>query len=140
MKILCFSSDKYIIYLNKYYCKNIKDNIESYLSKIFIRLKQIYNIEVHSIFNVKCYINDIYGAILEIEKEYDPFSIYTKKTNANIKYYDTKMLYEIDDYFISDKVYMYDNKYYIDAVDNINIIEHIKNIIYGNNVNDIIDN
>ena len=146
MKILCINKDKYVIYLNKYFYKCNKDNISEILSKIFINLKKLYSLEVHSIFNIKCYTNEYYGTILEIEKEYDPFSLYTKKTNANIKFYnDSKFLFEIEDYFTKDKIksniYIYNNKYYLEILeDYTKIAEYVNNILYGNKVNDIIGN
>jgi len=136
MKIDFVNNDKFVIYLNKYYYTFDKNTIEECLTKVLKRLKKIYNIEVYSTFNVDCYINDNYGIILVIKREYDPFSMYSKKTNLNIKFYDKSLfLYEVEDYFIKDKIdcnmYIYKNKIYIDTKDVFNIIEHINNIIYG---------
>ena len=88
---------------------------------------------------MECYINDNYGVILVIEREYDPFNLYSKKTDLNVKFYDNSLfLYEIDDYSVKNKldntdVYIYNNKIYIDIKDNdvINIIEYTKNILFG---------
>lgn len=139
MKTEIVNNDKFIIYLNKSYYTFDKNTIESCLYKILKRLKKIYNVEVYSTFNVECYINDNYGVILVIEREYDPFNLYSKKTDLNVKFYDNSLfLYEIDDYFIKDKfdnidIYIYDNKIYMDIKDNdvINIIEYTKNILFG---------
>ena len=125
--------------MNKYYYTFDKSTIEDCLSKILRRLKKVYNIEVYSIFNVDCYINENYGIILVIKREYDPFSMYSKKTNLNIKFYDKSLfLYEIDDYFIKDKIdcniYIYKNNIYIDTKNVFNIIEHVNNILYGDSV------
>ena len=139
MKTEIVNNDKFIIYLNKLYYDFDKNTIESCLYKILKRLKKIYNIELYSTFNVECYINDNYGVILVIEREYDPFNLYSKKTDLNIKFYDKSLfLYEIDDYFVKNKLdnidaYIYNNKIYIDIKDNdvINIIEYTKNILFG---------
>ena len=142
MKTEIVNNDKFIIYLNKLYYTFDKSSIESCLYKILKRLKKIYNVEVYSTFNVECYINDNYGVILVIEREYDPFNLYSKKTDLNVKFYDNSLfLYEIDDYFIRNKfnnidTYIYNNKIYVDLKDNnvISIIEHTKNILFGDMV------
>lgn len=145
MKIEFESDDKFIVYLNKLYYTFDKSTIESCLSKVIKRLKKMYNIEVYSNFNVECYINNNYGVILVIDREYDPFNLYSKKTNLNVKFYDNALfLYEIDDYFLKDRVkstiYAYKNKLYMDIKDNniLNILEHINRILFGNEVLKII--
>ena len=139
MKTEIVNNDKFIIYLNKSYYTFDKNTIESCLYKILKRLKKLYNVEVYSTFNVECYINDNYGVILVIEREYDPFNLYSKKTDLNVKFYDNSLfLYEVDDYFIKNKfynidIYIYNNKIYMDIKDNdvINIVEYTKNILFG---------
>lgn len=132
MKIEYVSDDEFIIYLNKLYYVFDKSTIENILIKILKRLKKMYNIEVFSTFNVDCYINNNYGVILKINREYDPFNLYSKKTNLNIKFYDNSIfLYEIDNYFMEGKKYIYKNKIYIDTNNVDNILEHINDIVYG---------
>lgn len=132
MKIEYVSNDEFIIYLNKLYYTFDKSTIESILTKILKRLKKIYNIEVFSTFNVECYVNNNYGVILKINREYDPFNLYSKKTNLNVKFNDNSVfLYEIDNYFIDGKKYIYKNKIYIDTDNVDDILEHINNIVYG---------
>lgn len=146
MKVEFINSDKYIIYLNKLYYTFSKSTIESCLSKILKKLKKLYNIEVYSTFNIECYINSNYGVIIVIEREYNPFSMYSKKTDLNIKFYDNSLfLYEIDDYFLKNNinncsVYIYNNKIYFDIKDNdvTCVIEYVKNIIFGDYALDVI--
>lgn len=148
MKIEYVNNGKFIIYLNKLYYTFDKSTIESCLSKIIKKLKKLYNIEIYSIFNVECYINDNYGSILVIEREYNPLNLYSKKTDLNIRfYYNSLFLYQIDDYFLKDKlndvsIYMNNNKIYIDIKDNniIIILEHIKNILFKDDVLKILNN
>ena len=148
MKIEYVNNGKFIIYLNKLYYTFDKSTIESCLSKIIKKLKKLYNIEIYSIFNVECYINDNYGSILVIEREYNPLNLYSKKTDLNIRfYYNSLFLYQIDDYFLKDKlndvsIYMNNNKIYIDIKDNniIIILEHIKNILFKDYVLKILNN
>jgi len=134
MKIEYVSEDEFIIYLNKLYYTFDKSTIESVLTKVLKRIKKIYDIELFSTFNVECYINDNYGVILKINREYDPFNLYSKKTNLNVKFHeDVLFLYEINDYFVKDnsKKYIYKGKIYIDTNNVDSILEHINSIIYG---------
>lgn len=141
MKIVCISRNIYKAYINKYYYQYDKETINKCISKILLFLKKNYNVEIYSIFNIKCYINNAYGIILEIEREYDPFSLFSKNTNLKIEFCDNPIfLYKIDDYFISnDKKYIYKNNYYINATDKMDVIEHISEVIYGDIVKVIID-
>lgn len=140
MKIEYVSDDEFIVYLNKFYYPFDKSTIENNLTKILKRLKKMYNTQVFSTFDVECYINDNYGVILEINREYDPFNLYSKKTNLNVKFYDNSLfLYEIDNYFIGGKKYIYKNKIYIDTDNVDNILEHINSIIYGEKALRVID-
>ncbi len=127
MKIDYINNDEYIVYVNKLYYIFDKNNIDNILKKILKRLKKIYDIQIYSTFNVECYIDDNYGIVLEIKREYDPFNLYSKKTDLNINYNYTMFLYEVDDYFInSNNKYIYNNKIYIDNYK----CEHVLNIIY----------
>lgn len=146
MKIDYIDNDKYIVYLNKSYYVFNKDTINNCLFKVLKRIKKEYNIDVYSTFDIECYINDNYGVILNINRNTDPFMKYREKIDTNINYYyKSKFLYEVDDYFIKDKIkcniYLYKNKYYIDLKDNyFNICEHVKKIIFGDKVSIIINN
>lgn len=146
MKIDYIDNDKYIVYLNKSYYIFNKDTINDCLFKILKRIRKEYNIDLYATFNVECYINDNYGIILYINKDNDPFLRYKEKINTNIKFHDkSKFLYEVDDYFIKDKIkcnmYLYKSKYYMDLKDDyFNICEHIKKIIFGEKVLIIMNN
>lgn len=127
MKVEYINNDEYIVYVNNLYYTFDKNNIDNILKKILKRLKKIYDIQIYSTFNVECYVDDNYGIVLEIKREYDPFNLYSKKTDLNINYNYTNFLYEVDDYFInSDNKYIFNNKIYIDNYK----CEHILNIIY----------
>jgi hypothetical protein len=146
--MVCINKNMYKIYLNKYYYRYSKETINECIAKILLNMKKIYNIDIYSVFNIKCYINDNYGIILEIEREYDPFYLYTKKTDLKVCINtNSNFLYEVDDYFISDKldsykIYIYNNKYYIELLedDYMKIIEHTNDIICGNDVKVIVNN
>ena len=146
MKIDYVDNDKYIVYLNKSYYIFNKESINECLFKILKIIKKECKIDLYSTFNVECYINDNYGVILSIKKVNDPFLKYNEKINTNVKfYYKAKFLYEIEDYFIKNrvkcKIYLYKNKYYLELEDEyILICEYIKKIIFGEKVLSIINN
>ena len=131
-----YIDNKYVVYLNKYYYEFDKNTINNCIFKILKKLKKIYNIEIYSTFNIECYISNVYGIVLEIKKEYDPFSKYAKNTDININYHYNKFLFEVSDYFIKDKlncnIYIYNSKYYIDIYNDY-ISEYITDIVYKNN-------
>jgi len=147
MKFEQVEKNLYRVYLNKKYYLFNKETIEKCVIDILQKLKRRYNLELYSIFNVLCYINNNYGIILEIEREYDPFALYMKKTDLKIKLKkDSKFLYSINDYFTRNmlkksRIYLYNFKYYLDVEDELtNVIEHVDKIMYGDIVYSIINN
>ncbi len=157
MKIDVLEDNTFVVYLNKYYIKEIeninKDNIQKYLKTIFLCLKKKYGVNIYSYFNIDCYINKSYGLILEVREEPVGFHFFTKKTDMKLTFYNnSKILYNIDDYFIKDilknndyKLYIRENQFFLD-MDNLDekesayIIENTKKIIYGENIQSIINN
>ena len=134
MKIVCTDKNNYKVYINKYYYQYNENDINKFVMKIILFLKKNYNVEIYSIFNINCYLNNNYGMILEIKRDYDPFILYSKDTKVILNIINVKMLYCISDYFIKDlfniKVYTY-NKYYIDAINDIRVFEYIDDIVYS---------
>lgn len=120
------------------------DTFNDLLKKVFKILKKRYQIQLYSIFNIDCYIDNNYGIILNIKREYDPFSLYSKKTNINVKYHHNSVfLYEIDDIllFKDYKYYIYNNKYYLKLdVNNISIFDNVNDILFDEEVFNIINN
>lgn len=135
MKIVCTDKNNYKVYINKYYYQYNENDINKFVMKIILFLKKNYNVEIYSIFNINCYLNNNYGMILEIKRDYDPFILYSKDTKVILNIINVKMLYCISDYFIKDlfniKVYTYNNKYYIDAINDIRVFEYIDDIVYS---------
>ena len=144
MKIKYINDDKYIIFACKEYYKFDKNTIDKFINKMLKRINRTYDIDICYKFDIKCYISN-YGIILILNRNKDPFYKYINKT-FNIKYYDNfPFLFEIDDYFIKDKVkcniYIYNKKYYMDVKEDIiNVIEHINDIVYTDEVLNIIGN
>jgi len=121
------SDDEITVYLNNYYiyeCDFLSlEFLEKYMNDLFIKIKKMYDIEFNGFYNIDVYLDDNYGAIINIKKE-------------NIEYYDylsdqidtqvsvhskTNFLYEIKDYFeIKDylsncdySLYKYNNELYV---------------------------
>lgn len=148
VKIVCINKNMYKVYLNKYYYQYSKDTLNECIAKILLSIKKLYNIEMYSMFNIKCYINNNYGIILEVEREYDPFSLYTKKTDLKLYLNSNSIfLYEVDDYFVKNNIkncntYTFNKKYYVELLDDdyLKIIEHTNNIIYGEDAKVIVNN
>lgn len=76
------TDDEYTIYLNNYIIRNIdffnNEELEKYINSVFNKLKKIYNIVLNGYYNIDIYIDNNYGAIINIKKDdieyYDYFS------------------------------------------------------------------
>lgn len=135
--------DKIIVYIKK---KNIKDIdfnkidiLEKYFRELLLKLKNIYSIEINGFYNIKVYIDEIYGIVLDIEKENIDCYIDINQVEMRILPVKTFFLYKIDDIFKYKKtiLYEYKNSYYLKAdkgilyKDYINLLENSK-IVYNN--------
>lgn len=145
MKII-FDNEKVILYLNKFMTKDLdfKDmnNLELYFKNLFIKLREIYNIKINGFYYVYVFIDNLYGIVLELEKEdLDFFDYDENDVDMHIVLQNVNFLYEIEDIF--DRyglyeyldIYFYKDKYYgkiksnIDNTLYMNLIE-ISNLIY----------
>ena len=142
------NQNKTIIYLKKEIMGildfNNIDNLEEYLRKIINNLKTIYNIDIKGFYNIKVYIDDLYGAILELEAEDLDYGDYFNQIEMRIIPIYTDFLYQIDDcMFKLGKIYSYKNNIYlkidkdISFKDYISVMDYAK-IVY-NNTDKIID-
>ena len=126
--------DNIIVFI--YDKKYINKDINKLIKDIFNILKKYFNYKINDSYNIKLYINKIYGMILEIS-----INNYIMENIINIKLLkDVLFLYEVDDPldYLDNEIYYYNNKYYINLKkENINIFENT-NIIYGNDVYKII--
>lgn len=127
MKIT-FVDNKIVIYISKDYMNLDYDNIEEYFKDIFIKLKDYYNINLKGFFNANIYIDSLYGAILELEKEeLDFIEYYDFEIDMKTKIIKTIFLYKKQDNYKLDNVvqYFYNNSIYIkpNAL-SIDILEH----------------
>ena len=98
MKCECIETNVYKVYLYKTYYKYSKETIEGMLLKILQKLKKIYHFDIYAIFDIDCYIDDNFGMILDINREYSPFLLYSKNTDIKMRMHEVKFLYETDDF------------------------------------------
>ena len=125
--------NKIIVYVEKYtknYLNDI-DYLEDYFRKIFIKLKEIYNIKIQGFCNVDVYICDS-DMVLEIEEEQELVDYYEDIVDMKISIHESTFLYEVLNIFninkyINGSIFLYKNKFYIKKKDmNLNILEHLR--------------
>ncbi len=124
---------KIIVYIEKY-TKNYLDDIdylEDYFRKIFIKLKEKYDIKIQGFCNVDVY-TDNSDMVLEIEEEKELVDYYEDIIDMKISIHESTFLYEVLNIFninkyINGDIFLYKNKFYIKKKDmNFNILEHLK--------------
>ena len=114
-------NDKIIIYLKKEQIDNINfkdiDELEDYFKNLFLKLNRIVDIDINGFYLLNIYLDDYYGAALEIIKEEDTYTFYLDgQIDMRINIIKTDFLYEIDNYNIDRSkfdIYLYENKIYI---------------------------
>ena len=115
--VICKEDNLFIIKIFKNYLNDIdiydKDSIVSLFRDILFKLNKKY--DLCGLFDIKVYINDDYGMIMEVNNIYKYDDEIDVKINFNI---DSIFLYEINNECDSKgNVYYYDGKYYSDYVD-----------------------
>lgn len=124
---------KIIVYVEKY-TKNYLDDIdylEDYFRKIFIKLKEKYDIKIQGFCNVDVY-TDNSDMVLEIEEKKELVDYYEDIIDMKISIHESTFLYEVLNIFninkyINGDIFLYKNKFYIKKKDmNFNILEHLK--------------
>ena len=131
-----------IIYIPK---KNETENfenrseIESYFKKLFLKIKDNYQICINGFYNVDIYLDSSYGIILELKEEKLEFmEYYEDEIDMRISIHEDEFLYQIDDILKINQdnyeIYSYQNKWYIKLKntkkkDLYSILEHV-NVIY----------
>ena len=157
MKLELFNLNNLTIYLNNKYLDKInfdlKNNVEQQFNRLFIKIKNIYNIEMSGYYEVTVYLNDIYGMIIEIEKDDDEYvKLFGDTVDMKITFkFDSSIFYKLDEYKIFDIInydlYYYNDDFYIELTDNDNLeyTEYLRllensSIIYGNELKEIKNN
>lgn len=154
MKVNITDELSFVVFLNKYYIKNIdfnnKNEMENYFKSLFIRFKDYYNIDIGGFYDINVYKDEQYGIILDIKKDDLDYMdyCYNQVDMRIVISNDCGFIYKINNLDVIEnvindvKLYFYNNNLYISFIKNVDInkiIEHI-DIIYGNNVNKIIKN
>lgn len=154
MKLNLLDENNMIFYLNIDYLNktkfDFKEHIEQNFKDLFIKLKNIYNLNLSGYYEVVIYVNDIYGMIIELEKDDDEYiKIFGDTLDMKITFkLNCELLYEIESYypfkFKNYKLYYNDNKFYIniDKLDKDERLEYLKllensTIIYGKEISEI---
>lgn len=140
-----YKQDKIIIYLKKEIIGTIDfddvDYLEKYLKDLIIKLKNIYDIDIKGFYNIKIYIDSIYGAILELEAEDLDYGDYFNQIEMRIIPIYTVFLYKVEDYInIYGKIYTYKNNIYLKLDNKISYKDYIKVMDYAEIVYNNTDN
>jgi hypothetical protein len=133
-----------LLYLNKYYAPqidflNIK-LLEKFMRKIFLIMKNDYNIVVKGFYNIDIYLDKNYGAIIELEKDEIDDYFMDEIDSKIVVHKDNDFLYKIDDLSVLSnlkyEIYTYHKEIFIklkERLDNIKLgllLEHVKEIVY----------
>lgn len=130
-----YYSDKVVIYLIGKKIKLENSSIKELLTNIFDVLVNDYDFEINNNYNIKIYINEVYGIIVELINEEIIKKEDTVHINLNVMN-DKLFLYEIDDplKYINSEIYYYDDKYYLNVKKmDINLLEYTT-VIYDDTV------
>ena len=154
MKLELFNLENMTIYLSKDYLKkinfNLNENVEKQFKNLFRKIKNIYNINLSGYYEVIVYINDIYGMIIELEKDTDEYiKIFGDTVDMKITFkFDSSIFYELEDYISFNinnyNLYYYNNKFYLELLkdSSFEYLEYLKllessSIIYGKGIEDL---
>lgn len=145
MKIELLDDYNYTLYLNNLYIKDLnfdsKEEIESYLKKLFLIIKNRYDVDISGMFEIDIYVNKNYGIVVDIFKEeLEYLDYFTNQIDMQVNVIkDSIFLYELDNLINKDNIYLYNNKYYINT-DDINDISIYENgqLIFGDYVLEVL--
>lgn len=157
MKVEKLDDGRLIVFLNNLYLKknsfSLKNNLEKYFRNLFIKLNEFYEIEIKGFYNINIYQDNLFGIILELEKEdLDFYEFYDDHIDMKIRIMKKeKFLFRLDQFSMLNKsvldyckIYKYNNNFYIipkRTTSDINIgfiIENSK-IVYGEEAYKIIN-
>lgn len=156
MKVIILNDNKMIIYLNKFYDKQIetisKYNIEEYFKDMMSDLKEHHEIDLSGYYNIDLYQDEYYGTIIDVEKEeLDYFDYFDSQIDMQINVKEnTSFLYQIEDILTIPKdllkkidIYYFLNEYHMKINQKITNIElgkllEISELIYGPKVKNIL--
>lgn len=132
----CIDDFTYSVYISSYYYKFSKDTINKLIDDVLNKLRTKYDIDNYSSYIIDCFCDKYNGIVLLIKVKCNPFYFCSNKIDKKVSFYNLAFMYDCSDYFLKDiiksKVYKYKDKYYLEVYsDNINIIEYVDDIKYG---------
>lgn len=137
---------KIVVYLKKETTGKIDftniDYLENYFKELLLKLRDIYNLDIKGFYNVKVYIDELYGMVLELEVEDIDYGDYYNQIELRIIPVYTTFLYQIDDIFLNldMQTILYHNHFYLKINKSITlknyylVMDHAK-IVYNNTDN-----
>lgn len=136
MKLEYFNNNL-VVYLKKEKIENIDfkniDELEEYFKDLFIKIKQVVDIELTGFYKINIYLDKHYGAVLEIKREdLEYIDYYDSGIDMRIYVHETIFLYKINDYFDvkellkKAKIHLYKKSWYLEIENDLDAIEMAK--------------
>ncbi|MGE5456442.1 MAG: hypothetical protein ACM3O4_05005 [Ignavibacteriales bacterium] len=148
MKVDIKNENDLIVFLNNKYIENInfndRNNLETYFRSLFLKLKNIYGINITGYYNINVYINEYFGVVLEMLKEPLECLDYYNSVDMQVNIIkDCEFLYQVNDFYDKYRMYFYKNKLYLRISKDISFIELGKLLensvlVYGDIVDEIL--
>lgn len=150
-----FRGNNFVVFLNKKYSEKINffnnDELETYFRSLFIKFKDIYNIDISGSYNIEVFNDNNYGIVLSIEQDdSEYFDYYSDQIDMSIiiSKYDQfiyKLIGNLNDNIKKDcELFIYNNDIYVKPknVNFINIGYLIENaeVVYGRKAYNVITN
>ena len=149
MKVEVVDEYKTIVYLYNFdeLDYDVK-SLEKYFKSIFLKLKDLYEVNVTGFFNVDVYVDNMYGIVLVIEREkMEYFSYYDNQVNMQINISNNnEFLYEVEDPYLNieaiKNIYLYKSRYFAqieEKIDNIRLGQLLEfgKLVYNENTDNI---
>ena len=142
---LTFKDNKIDVFLNKpIKLKEIKS--EDYFRKLFINIKNKYNLKLNGYYKINVYMDKLFGSVIVLENQEIDYYDYFNQIDMEIKVIMNTFLYEVNYEYINksilDKIIIYKlkDKLYIKILDEsvLNRIIEYSKIIYDNSAKEIL--
>lgn len=153
LHIICKDENDFTVFIHSDSLKKEdffdKEKLENYFQDFFLNFKKKYNFNVNGFYLIDIYLDEIYGAVIDMTKEdVDYFDYFNSSIDMQIsKPKKVKFLYKIQDLFMIDKkilkkmvLYHYQDYYYLQPISNINshelaVLLEFTDIIYSEESN-----
>lgn len=158
MKVVVNDENDMIIYINNLCINKVifndKEELEKYFQQLFSRLKKFYHINFQGYYDIKVYIDNYYGIVIQIKRDgVDYCDYFGNQIDMRITIENNdSFLYQIDDILTIEPkilkkvcIIKHKNKFYVKIIKPLDVMELatlIENgiIIYDNEVNNILKN